>query len=78
MLQKSMEEIQSKFYVIKGNSDLIDADTKEIFTGIVQSNLGFEALFEGDLSLFDAFGDEIIAEKATLEDIMYFMTRKEN
>ncbi|WP_170138903.1 ABC transporter ATP-binding protein [Oceanobacillus chungangensis] len=77
MLQKSMEEIQNLFYIIKGKSDLIDADTKELFIGIKQTSLGFEALFEGELSLFDAFGDEIVAEKATLEDIMYYMTRKE-
>ncbi|AXI10112.1 sodium ABC transporter ATP-binding protein [Oceanobacillus zhaokaii] len=77
MLQKSMEEIQRSFYIIKGKSDLIDADTKELFIGIKQTKMGFEALFEGELSLFDGFGDEIVAEKATLEDIMYFMTRKE-
>ncbi|MFD2044866.1 ABC transporter ATP-binding protein [Ornithinibacillus salinisoli] len=77
MLQKAMDEIREQFYVIKGRSDIIDTDTRELFIGIQDSELGFTALFEGDPLLFEPFGNDIVIEKATLEDIMYFMTRKE-
>ncbi|PAV30949.1 sodium ABC transporter ATP-binding protein [Virgibacillus profundi] len=78
IFQKSMEELQSQFHIIKGKSDIIDADTKELFSGLQKTKIGFSGLFEGDPSIFDPYGEEIIIEKAALEDIMYFMTRKEN
>ncbi|SHG43340.1 ABC transporter ATP-binding protein [Ornithinibacillus halophilus] len=77
-LQKSMEEINQNFHIIKGNKDLIDADTKGIFSGIQMNHVGFTGLFEGDLSIFEDYENELVIEKATLEDIMYYMTRKEN
>jgi ABC-2 type transport system ATP-binding protein len=77
ILQQSMEEIRERFFVIKGNSHLLDEDTRTLFIGIQENEVGFTALFEGNPSLFDEFDKEIITENATLEDIMYFMTRKE-
>lgn len=78
VFQKSMEELQNQFHIVKGKTDMIDADTKELFAGIQKTEMGFSGLFEGDPSIFAPYGNEIIIEKATLEDIMYFMTRKEN
>ncbi|MEN2768608.1 ABC transporter ATP-binding protein [Ornithinibacillus xuwenensis] len=77
LFQKSMAEIQEQFHVIKGNIEMIDDDTKKLFTGLQLTDIGFRALFEGDPALFEPFEDSIIIEKASLEDIMYFMTRKE-
>lgn len=77
IFQKSMEELQNQFHIIKGKPAMIDADTKELFSGLQKTDSGFIALFEGDPTIFDPYGGEIIFEKATLEDIMYFMTRKE-
>ncbi|OZU88174.1 sodium ABC transporter ATP-binding protein [Virgibacillus indicus] len=78
IFQKSMEELQNQFHIIKGKTDMIDADTKELFAGLQKTDMGFNGLFEGDPSIFDPYGEEIIIENATLEDIMYFMTRKGN
>lgn len=78
VFQKSMEQLQNQFHIIKGKTDMIDADTKELFAGLQKTDMGFNGLFEGDPSIFDPYGEEIIIEKATLEDIMYFMTRKGN
>ncbi|MEC5423003.1 ABC transporter ATP-binding protein [Virgibacillus sp. C22-A2] len=78
ILQQSMDDIKGQFHVIKGKRDMIDADTKELFIGIQNTEVGFSALFEGNPSIFNTFGNEIVIDHATLEDIMYFMTRKEN
>jgi len=72
-----MEEVREQFYVVKGNPTMLDADTKPLFIGLQETEVGFTALFEGHPSLFDEFGEEIIIENATLEDMMFFMTRKE-
>lgn len=75
LFQKSMEDIKENFHIVKGKTELIDADTKELFTGIKQSEVGFTALFEGDPALFKPFGESVVIEPATLEDIMYFKSR---
>ncbi|MBC5637690.1 ABC transporter ATP-binding protein [Ornithinibacillus sp. BX22] len=77
LFQKSMEEIKETFHVVKGKKELIDDDTRELFSGLQLSNTGFQGLFEGNPALFEPFGQDVFIEKATLEDIMYFMTRKE-
>ncbi|MBS3681634.1 ABC transporter ATP-binding protein [Ornithinibacillus massiliensis] len=77
LFQKSMEEIKETFHVVKGKKELIDDDTRELFSGLQLSNTGFQGLFEGNPALFKPFGQDVFIEKATLEDIMYFMTRKE-
>ncbi|MEN2466174.1 ABC transporter ATP-binding protein [Ornithinibacillus sp. FSL M8-0202] len=77
LFQKSMEEVKDTFHVVKGKKELIDDDTRELFSGLQLSNTGFHGLFEGNPALFEPFGQDVFVEKATLEDIMYFMTRKE-
>lgn len=76
LLQKSMEEIREQFHVVKGNISMLDADTREIFINIKENDIGFTALYQGDPDVFHDFNDEMIVEHASLEDIMYFMTRK--
>lgn len=77
VFQKSMEEIREHYHLVKGPLALLDTDTRNLFTNVRENSLGFTALFEGEPSLFKEFADEIVIEPATLEDVMYFMTRKE-
>lgn len=77
VFQKSMEEIREHYHLVKGPLALLDTDTRNLFTNVRENTLGFTALFEGEPSLFKEFADEIVIEPATLEDVMYFMTRKE-
>lgn len=76
LFQKSMEEIKDSFHVVKGKKDMIDDDTKGLFVGLQIADTGFQGLYEGNPALFDPFYQEVVIEKATLEDIMYFMIRK--
>lgn len=77
LLQKSMEEIRDQFHLVKGDLSILDADIKEFFVHIKENNHGFTGLYKGDPTMFYDFGEAIV-EGATLEDIMYFMTRKES
>lgn len=71
-----MLEIQEQFHIVKGKQEMIDADTETLFSEIKMSQHGFTALFEGDSTVFNAYGDDLVIEKASLEDIMYFLTRE--
>lgn len=77
ILKQSMEDLQERFHLIKGNTNMLDGDIRNLFIGIQETKIGFRALFEGELSLFDEFEEELIIEPATLDDVMYFLTRKE-
>ncbi|MEN1967447.1 ABC transporter ATP-binding protein [Lentibacillus sp. N15] len=76
-LQTSMEEVRENYYILKGKTSLLDDDIRNIFVGLEETTTGFQALFQGDPSIFDPFEQDIMMEQATLEDIMYYMTRKE-
>lgn len=75
LLQQSMEEVHEQYHIIKGKNDLLDVDIRAMFLGLEETNTGFQALFQGDPSLFNPFADEVIIEQATLEELMYFMIR---
>lgn len=74
MFQKSLEEIREEFHLIKGNLKHLDADTHQLFIGVRETNLGFSALFQGDVDIFSECTADLIIEQASLEDIMYYMT----
>lgn len=76
VFQKSIEELQENYHIVKGKSALLDPDMRRLFSGVRETPQGFTALLEGDAGLFDAFEDEVIVEKASLEDIMYFKTKR--
>lgn len=77
LFQKTMEDIREQYFIIKGKADFMDADIRSLFVGLQETEIGFTALFEGDPSLFAEFSDEVVIEKASLEDIMYFFVKQE-
>src|SRR5699024_12151362 len=46
LLEISTEEMHERFHIIKVKSELLDADTRQLFIGIDETELGFTALFE--------------------------------
>lgn len=63
--------------IIKGKKELLDIDTKKEFISIKISGYNFEGLTANKLKAFEIFGNEVICEKPTLEDIMLYYTRRE-
>ncbi|MGM8212373.1 ABC transporter ATP-binding protein [Virgibacillus sp. W0430] len=76
VLQKSMEELREQFHLIKGKKELLDDDIRNLFRGYRETEVGFEALFEGNPEIFKPFFKEVLIENASIEDIMYFITKK--
>ncbi|WP_112179643.1 ABC transporter ATP-binding protein [Paraliobacillus zengyii] len=73
-LEKSMIEIEEEFHLIKGEIKMLDADIRKEFLGLEETPQGFIGLLQGDPREFET--SEMIIEKASLEDIMYLMTRE--
>jgi len=43
VFQKSMEAVRDQFHIVRGRSDMIDADTVNLFKGMRKRDLGFTA-----------------------------------
>ncbi len=78
LFSKERDELLSEYGIVKGRNDLLDRDTEKEFVGIRKSNVGFEALTSNVHQTKEIFGREVIIEKPTLEDIMYFTTKGGN
>lgn len=65
-------QIEKEYAIVKGNTELLDRDTEKEFIAIRKSNFGFEALTANKTRTAKLFGNSILLEKPTLEDIMYY------
>ncbi|WP_205093611.1 ABC transporter ATP-binding protein [Thalassobacillus pellis] len=74
--RKNIEDVREQYYIVKGEEWQLDADLKQMFLGYKVTNQGFTGLMENNRELFDGI-TELMIEPASLEDIMYYMTREE-
>ncbi|QXE00626.1 ABC transporter ATP-binding protein [Terribacillus sp. DMT04] len=73
IFNKTIHEVSENYAIVKGKTELLDRDTKEAFVHIHQSSAGFEALTDDPAGAENTFGDNAVIERATLEDIMYYV-----
>ncbi|GEN46400.1 ABC transporter ATP-binding protein [Alkalibacillus haloalkaliphilus] len=69
----STEEVAENYAIVKGELDLLDRDTEKAFVEVRRVPTGFEALTDNLKQVNDIFGDSVVIEHATLEDIMYYL-----
>lgn len=69
---KELYEIEEEYAIVKGTLDLLDRETEQAFIAIRKTNIGFEALTANKNWVSNLFGDTVILEKPTLEDIMFY------
>ncbi|GAB0171337.1 ABC transporter ATP-binding protein [Lysinibacillus sp. CTST325] len=69
---KEFYKIEEEYAIVKGTLNLLDQETEREFVAIRRSNTGFEALTADKNRVANIFGDSVIVEKPTLEDIMYY------
>lgn len=74
---KEFYKIEEEYAIVKGTLNLLDQETEREFVAIRKSNTGFEALTADKNRVASIFGDSVIMEKPTLEDIMYYTKKKD-
>ena len=72
----SYDEILENYALVKGGNDLLNQETRRYFRGVRKSEYGFEALTDNIKETQKILGSEIVIDKASLEDIMYFSNIK--
>jgi len=66
------DELLERYTLVKGGTDLLDPDTREPFVGLRETPVGFEGLSDDPKRVYALFGERVIYEKPTLEDIMVY------
>ncbi|TYS16594.1 ABC transporter ATP-binding protein [Rossellomorea vietnamensis] len=69
----SVHEMEDNYALVKGGLDLLDRDTEKAFLHIKRASTGFEALTDDLNTIKNIFGDSVVIERASVEDIMYYL-----
>lgn len=73
LLNQRIDELQEQYVVVKGSADLLDRDTEAHFIDIERSQGVFQALSKDASEVQKVFEDHVVIEKASLDEIMYYM-----
>ncbi|OXS68208.1 sodium ABC transporter ATP-binding protein [Lysinibacillus sp. KCTC 33748] len=68
----SGHDLVENYALVKGGLDLLDRDTEKAFVRVHRASTGFEALTKDRRTVNEIFGDSVLIERASLEDIMYY------
>ncbi|AUD15070.1 MULTISPECIES: ABC transporter ATP-binding protein [unclassified Planococcus (in: firmicutes)] len=69
----TIHDIADNYVIVKGRLDLLDKDTEKSFIHVHRSSTGFEALSDNSQAVKAIFGEAVVIERASLEDIMYYL-----
>ncbi|MGL5245281.1 MAG: ABC transporter ATP-binding protein [Sarcina sp.] len=79
ILNQEKESLMFNHTLIKGRNKLLDKETKKCFVSFKNNAFGFEGLCSNKNQAFELFGEEVVYEKPSLEDIMmYYIRRNKN
>ncbi|MDN4066960.1 ABC transporter ATP-binding protein [Paenibacillus vini] len=69
------DEILERYSIVKGAKELLDGDIRKEMIGIRETEVGFEGLSGNRDKAVKLFGDKVLYQRPTLEDIMYFTSK---
>ncbi|ADU32085.1 ABC transporter ATP-binding protein [Evansella cellulosilytica] len=73
VFHKSIHDVAEDYAIVKGSIDLLDSDTEKAFIRVRRTPTGFQALTDNTKAVKNTFGDTVVMDRASLEDIMYYM-----
>jgi len=74
---KSREDLLEEYALIKGERKQLDQSLKEYLVGFRESSFGFEALTNNPAAVRRGWGDSLLVERASLEEIMLYTIKGE-
>ena len=75
ILNGDKESILERHRIIRGSKELLDDDTKKILISYKENSFGFDGLTYDYKAAYEIFGEEVVYDKADLEDILMYYTR---
>lgn len=71
------DDILDRYGIVKGGREVLDHATGQLLIGIRDTGFGFEALTGDAARARRLFGDSVIIERPSLEDIMVYTVRED-
>lgn len=75
ILSMPKDDILNNYGLVKGGKELLNSNIRNSFIAIKENQFGFEGLIKDRKQVRKMFGDKIIIDKPTLEDIMLYYVR---
>ncbi|WP_053956426.1 ABC transporter ATP-binding protein [Inediibacterium massiliense] len=75
IFSKMKDEILENYKIVKGGKEILTEKLKENLIGIKNNKFGFKALTTQVSKLKKEYGEELVFDQATLDDIMLFAIR---
>ncbi|MEY9092790.1 ABC transporter ATP-binding protein [Paenibacillus sp. RC84] len=75
VFSESKENVQERYAIVKGGTELLDADIRKQFVSVRETSVGFEGLVYNRPQAEKLFGGYAVIEPATLEDIMVYTVK---
>ena len=76
VFSKTNDDIMESYGIVKGGLELLNGSSRKEFLGIRENAFGFEALTDDQNKVKKLFGDKVVIEKPSLEDIMIYTVRR--
>ena len=75
VFSQAKDDILENYAIVKGGLDILNENIRKEFIGLRETRVGFEALTDNVNKIRNLFGDKVLMEKASLEDIMVYTVR---
>ncbi len=76
IFSKTKDDVFEQYAIVKGGNDLLNDETRKSFVGIRTGEFGFEGLTKDRGFTENVFGKNVVYDKASLEDIMFYTNLK--
>ncbi|MBS5969726.1 MAG: ABC transporter ATP-binding protein [Clostridium perfringens] len=74
---KEKDILLGEYFIVKGALDILNKELEKELIGLRKTRYNFEGLTNNMRKLKELFGDKIIFEKATLDDIVVYYSKKD-
>ncbi|KAA9300756.1 MULTISPECIES: ABC transporter ATP-binding protein [Aerococcus] len=72
LMDEAKDDLLDRYRLVKGPTALLDADTRPLLSGLSETRAGFSGLTQEAASFQELFGDQVLIEPASLEEIMVY------
>ncbi len=76
VFSRAKDDVLENYAIIKGRKELLTDEVKRAFTGLRLSSTGFEGLTDNIPRIRELLKDQVLIEKASLDDIMIYSVRR--
>lgn len=76
VFSKEKDSLLESYGLVKGGQKDLNPDLEDALLGLKKTQVGFEALTDDKTKVKDLSGDKLLIEKPSIEDIMFYMTRR--